>query len=666
MNRRALFALLSVALAAVIGLVFFWPGDEPDNHNPEVTGAEEVDLESANPDEIQVSAPVIEESSSKPSGRAESEMAAEKPEASEAEVEKPYAELSVQLFTEDDQVLDGIVVGTLFMPEPEREWDGLQALFFAMQGQAPKGFPLNETRTDEEGRATLPLFEHKYGWVVYGRTPGRLIGFKIVENVERGQTHDAGVLVLARGGTLRVEACDESGNPVAGAGVVLVADDSSDPTQMPIHFLKTDKDGIAEFRSLSFENHKMDVAKRGFVVAQKDPVAITVRGQGTEKVMLLRGGNLTGTVLDHLDQPMEGVTISIKADHWRDRPQGLTQGLMDDQIWATTDAFGKFEGSGLKPDVEYSVWAQPSPEVEVSSSGHKAGDDVTLKIYAVATLSGLVLKADGSPAVSALVGLHSAVAGNNGPPPVTLTTNADGSFSYELATGKYFMAVHHPSGEYFHRSVVALSQDLKLAPIKLPAGGSVELDFFKPDGSPYENAYLINIELLNETLVPAKSRERFDNLHRMRKKDIVKRGTSYLIEGLNPGTIGMRFYSPHYLEMRIEVAVKGGESTKQDVYLVEGGKLNLLIEVGEGYQPHRSVYELRYIDPIPEQFQHLQKTQRFLVNRKGRKTLERLLPGTWAVAIAADSDPKAAGVPGAELQRFSVQPGEQSRTIQVP
>ncbi len=667
MNRRALFALLSVALAAVIGLVFFWPGDEPVNQNPQRDGAEEVNLESANPNETPAPAAVVdEEGKSKISGRSKSEMAVENSVASETETEKSYAELSVQLFTENDRVLEGVVVGILFMPEPEREWDGLQALFFAMQGQAPKSFPLNEARTDEEGRATLPLFEHKYGWVVYGRTPGRLIGFKVVEDVEPGQVHDAGVLVLARGGTLRVEASDESGNPVAAAGVVLVADDDSDPTEMPIHFLKTDKNGVAEFKSLSFKNYRMDVAKVGYIVSHKDQVAITERGQGTEKVMLERGGTLTGTVLDHLDQPLEGVLISIRADQWRDRPDGLTEGLMDDQIWATTDVYGQFEGSGLKPDVNYSVWAKPSPEVAVSSSGHKAGDDVTLKIYAVATLSGLVLKADGVPAANATVGLHSAADSKNGPRPVTLVTKADGTFSYELAVGQYFLAVHHPSGEYFHRSVVALAQDLKLPAIKLPAGGSVKLDFFQPDGTPYANAHLIKVELLSESLAPAKRRERFDNLHEMRKKDILKRGSSYLIEGLNPGAVGLKFYSPHYLETRIEVAVISGEATMQEVHLVEGGKLNLLIEVGEGFQPHRSVYELRYLDPIPEQYQHLQKTQRFLVDRQGRKMLERLLPGTWAVGIAADSDPKAAGEPGAELERFTVQPGEQSRTIQVP
>ncbi len=578
--------------------------------------------------------------------------------------EAPYAKLVVRLYGENDSILNDAIAGILQLPEPNSNFSGLQPLFFTMQGRPPKSFVLNEVKVDDEGVAVLPLPKNKPGWVVYGRAFGRLVGFKIINHVASGETHDAGILVLRRGGSLRVEVTDDGGNAIADAGVLLVSEDKSDPTEMPIHYLRTNADGIADFNSLNFASYEMDVARVGYLSVDKRRVAITERGDGLEKVVLQTGGKIGGKVVDLQGRPVPDIPISIRAENHRHRPQGLTEDLLQDQVWATSGVDGAFEGTGLRPDATYTLAAAMSNEVAVRSTGHRVDDHVVLKVNRTVKFRGRILRADGTPAVGAVIGMQS-TAESSHIIPLSLTTAADGSFEGNLLRGVYRLCVHHESGEYIHEKVIRVKSAMVLPDVTLPNGGGLELTFYQPDGQPLKQVYLTEIALLDYAKSNAETKDLLQWLKQLRRKDISVHENVCRIDGLAPGPVKLKFHSPGFLPPTLTIDVIEGKLHRQEITLDEGGSVSLTISGPEGFDPQRLVYRLVYQDPVPDRHQDLRLNFRFLVDENGQVQRKDLLPGTWAVVVSDDSNPGLGGTPGAELGRFSILPGTQSKTFEI-
>lgn len=663
MNHPRLLLLLILALAAALA-VAFWPDDATEL---EIDPAAKESL--AELDQAVAEAGAVEEAKAQTEiennqGRAvavaDSQSEVDDPQAKVEE--QPYAELLVRLYGENDAILADATAGILLMPEPGNDFKNLQPLFFAMQGRAPKSFALIEAKPDENGEVILPLPKHKHGWVVYGRAFGRLVGFKIVNDIGAGERHDAGVLVLHRGGSLRVEVSDENGDAVVNANVLLVSQDNSDPTEMPLHFLRTDAAGVAEFHSLNFQRYEMDVAKPGYDFIDKKDVAITERGEGLEQVVLSRGGTISGSIVDHLDQPMAGIPIALRAEKRQHRPQGLTEDLMRDQQWALSDEHGQFEGRGLRADVPYSISASPSDEVTVRSSGHKVGDHVKLKVNPVVPFRGRIVQADGTPAAGAWIQMHPA-----GPSKhiVQMKTTSDGTFAGEVFRGNYWLIAHHETGEYIHPNLLRLNREQQMPDIMLPNGGSLSLTFLKPDGSPVEQVFLNELQSVERSGADKRTRDLLDHLGRLRRKDIIQRGNHCRIDGLNPGAVQLRFYVKDYLDPWLDLEVKAGQLVEREITVEESGSLRLRITGPEDFEPNKLVYVLTYADPVAPRHQRLRRTIRFLVSKSGEVRRQDLLPGTWIVSVAEDAKPNLGATPGAELGRFTIVAGDQERSVEI-
>jgi 5-hydroxyisourate hydrolase-like protein (transthyretin family) len=667
MNRRIIFFFLAL-IAVAISVLVFYPTDKGELLLPDENGgnveSKLADAESEGPGDTAVEDGVVEADGSGDGREAIAEAEATGNGEIEPALEEPWAELVIHLFGENDQVLEGAIAGILQMPEPGSDFSYLQPLFFTMQGRAPASFAVNEVKTDEDGKAVLPLPKNKHGWAIYGRADDRLVGFKIVQGVEKDESRDVGILVLRRGGSLRVEVEDESGKPVALANVVLVNKDDSDPTEMPIHFLRTNNDGVAEFRSLSFHEYEMDVAKPGFEFIDKKDVAITDRGEGLERVVLQGGGSIRGSIVDHLDQPMAGLQISIRAENHRHRPQGLTEDLMSDQAWAVSDESGQFEGYGLVADATYSLSASPSDEITVRSGGHKVGDNVELKVNPMVPFRGRVVLASGAPAVGASVSLQSAASSQH-IAPVAMKTNDDGVFEGDVFRGNYRLLIHHEKGEYIHPEVLRLNRKWQMPEIQLADGGSIKITFVKPDGSSVEQIYLSEIKLLAHADADKATRQLLGRLHRMRRKDIVQNNGTCRIDGLNPGKVRLRFHCPGYLEPWLDVDVDPGKLVEREFTVEEGCDLRLTITGPDGFNPRKLVYVLNYADPVSPRHQHLKRSIRFLVDKNGTVNRQALIPGTWTVSVGDDVNPNLGATPGAQLGSFVVIPGGQSQSFEI-
>jgi len=667
MDRRNLLLLIALVAATTAALIFY-PSDKGDLLLLEEEGNEvEAELEEAQADPVHDGMGVDEFTGGDSAGvgrEAIVEAAGNEKEKTELAVEEPYAELVIHLFGENDQILEGAIAGILQMPEPGNDFNDLQPLFLAMQGRAPASFALNEVQTNEDGKAVLPLSKHKHGWAVYGRADDRLVGFKVVQDIDQGESRDVGILVLRRGGSLRVEVQEESGEPVASANVVLISKDNSDPTEMPIHFLRTDDAGVAAFRSLSFHEYEMDVAKPGYEFIHKKIVAITERGDGLEEVVLRRGGSIRGSIVDHLDQPMAGVQISIRAGYHGHRPQGLTEDLMRDQVWAVSDDQGQFEGSGLLEDAKYTLSASPSEEVTVLSKGHRVGDVVELKVNPTVPFRGRVLLASGEPAADAWISMQSAVASKH-ILPVTMKTGADGVFGGDVYRGNYRLLIHHEKGEYIHPQVLRLNRKWQMPDIQLADGGGIKIRFLHPDGTTAERVYLSDIDLLEHANADQTTQKLLDSLHRIRRKDIVQSNGICRIYGLNPGKVRLRFHAPGYLEPWLDIEIEPGKLVEREFRLEEGCNLQLTIAGPEGFRPRRLVYVLECADPVAPRHQFLKREIRFLVNNEGQVHRKGLIPGTWTISVADDAKPDLGATPGAQLGSFVVVPGEQSKRFEI-
>ena len=665
MKPNRLILLLTVTLAAIAAVVF-WPADTlaPQQHEEAESSDSPLDLAEFDGKDGSKDAVLADEIGEVGEERHEVEVEDVGETSTDEQKEKPYAELLVRLYGENDAYLEGATAGILLMPEPGQDFNNLQPLFFAMQGQAPKSFALNEVETNEKGEAVLPLPNHKHGWVVYGRAFGRLVGFKVLQNLAADERHDAGVLVLRRGGTLQVEVADGLGKPIADASVVLISEDNSDPTEMPIHFLRTGADGIALFNALNFASYEMDVAKPGYLFIDKQRVAITERGNGLEQVVLHRGGSLTGQVIDEKGIGLAGVPVSIRAEQHKHRPQGLTEELMSDQQWAVSGADGQFEGAGLVEGASYFVRAEPSAEAAVQSKGHKVGDHVTLKVNPVVMLRGRVLQADGQPAVGASVGMQAANYSAH-IKPLVMRTAADGSFEGEVYRGNYRMVIHHESGEMIHPKVLRLNQATELPDFKLPAGGALEVRFIQPDGTPAEQVYLSRLILPQHEGADKTMRGLLSRLERLRRTDVMQHEDTIRVRGLNPGPVTMRFHAPGYLDPVLKVEVKSDELGQHEYRLERGGTLNLTITGPADFKPRRVAYELRYLDPLAERHQFLRTQLPFTVKSDGSRQHKRLIPGTWGVFVKDDINPDLGATPGAELGRFTVLAGEQSQRVEI-
>jgi hypothetical protein len=573
-----------------------------------------------------------------------------------------YAHLKIRLFGENDLPLADAAAGILKMPEPGNDFEGLQALFLTMQGQKPKGFPVNEKATDSQGYAVLPLPTSRDGWAVYGRVEGRMIAFQVIPEmqIDPGSEFDAGFLILKLGGRLEVDVVDETGASVADASVVLVTDSEDDPMEMPILFLRTDEQGQAIFSNLSFREYKIEVAKHGFLPFRQASIAITERGQAYLKALIPHGGEISGLVIGPDDRPLPGVPISLKAKDPELNPEGLTQAMLSDSNWAISDAEGGFSGSGLSAETQYTLTAELAPGVHAQSDEHQIGDFVTLKMPHTVRLTGVVVQPDGLPADHAQVGIwETSLKNRRDVGSYQTTSDAFGKFELQAEVGKFLLLVHHSSGFYMTRSPLNLAEDQDLGQLRLTQGGDLEITVIRADGSPVERVFLVRSNT-NEK-IPWRGRRNLaiQGMKQLRGSTIRYGAGKFSLSGLPKGEFEFQLYAPEYLDTVRRVKIIPGQKIQIQIELVQGATLNLQLLNSEGAAFSGGRQKFRLVGPPTELKPETPTVHSFRPNATGERRFDRLMPGSWVLELSTKTGEWNA------IDRYQLQVGVQNLTTVV-
>jgi protocatechuate 3,4-dioxygenase beta subunit len=653
--RRAWIPLM---LALVAGAaVLFWPSSAPSdgfgtieaqladdeergpvdtNFDPEVTEQPGVEIEQA------------EESGLDPQ-REGGDLLVAKPSPSVA----GEAFVLVQVVDENGAPMQGATVGVLGIPDmDDGNLEGLQPILFTVQGTPVKDFVVSERISDVEGKVRLgaPIDQQI---VVYARMSRHLISFQLRDPLEAGEEADMGQLRLAPGGYLEVRVIDELGGPVEDAAVIAQLNQGgSNPSELPIHYLRSDESGLAIFHHLSFKEYRLEVAKHGYRYFRENPVAITQRGDGLLEVTLSRGASMSGTVIDAHGGPVKGVTVDISSRSDRYSPDGLTRGLLGPVAAVVTDASGAFRVDGLFAEADYNLIARP-PRGLAHYSREKPAEGLTLQLPETAFVSGLVLRSDGEPARSARVTFLEDV-GNERRRlrPRNFRSDDEGLFEAAIPPGEYNWFIRHPSGEAASQSSLSLAGNFNLGEVWLSEGGVLEISFRRNDGSPAER---VNFQSVRRTDAGAANESRA--LAEARRPE--QRGSEgmFALRGLATGSYQLRFTSNEGLIPMIEAQTQPGVVTKLEIGLQQAAELRVDVLTREGARA-AGRYRIERKDPLPAEWSHMSSSNRFRLRDNGTAQVSGLVPGTYLLRV----DERGAQ-PFAE---FTLQAGSQEREFVLP
>ena len=191
---------------------------------------------------------------------------------------------------------------------------------------------------------------------------------------------EAGPLVLVRGGVLRGIVVDAEGQPLTGASITLQGENRSGGTAT------TGADGRFEIRPVVPGSHTLYAGKVGFV--QRPPESLELAGGEEIRIVLERGYEITGTVLDFDGKPVPQARVQVHP--WPTRGAEVLGVAM-------TDPRGRFSVGGLPAG---------SHGIAVTAVGHVFPDfppvpagttTVELRTARSVFIAGRVLKPEGEP-----------------------------------------------------------------------------------------------------------------------------------------------------------------------------------------------------------------------------------------------------------------------------
>jgi Carboxypeptidase regulatory-like domain len=286
-----------------------------------------------------------------------------------------------------------------------------------------------------------------------------------------GQAPARDIAQPPRTGTARIRGravAADSGQPLRRATIRLSSPEFRDPRST-----STDGEGFYEFRDLPSGRYTLSATKNGYVTMsygartwnQAGRVLTLADRQDVDRVDfgLLRGGVITGRVIDEFGDPAVGVNVQpLRSTIVNGQRSDSSMGQM-----ATTSDTGEFRMWGLMPG-DYHVLASPQrsfgPAMEITDdrTGYAstyypgtvsaaeaqlipivpgqtaAGIDITLTLTRTATISGMVVDSDGQPVRRGNVSLmprspNGMMMGMGGGP-----INPDGTFKISnVAPGEY-------------------------------------------------------------------------------------------------------------------------------------------------------------------------------------------------------------------------------------
>jgi uncharacterized GH25 family protein len=193
---------------------------------------------------------------------------------------------------------------------------------------------------------------------------------------------------------------------------------------------RTDSQGRFTISGLAPGAYRVDIApwggqEQGWLIESHEPVQA---GAQDVRVVAVRGATIAGTVVDEAGRPLAGAAVIATMDRG------------GRQVTVRSKPDGTFELAGLAKDAKFTVRATMSGRAEGRADEIPAGaTSVRLVLASGLSASGRIVRADGKPAVRAMVLLTSA----DGRSTVNARTDAAGRFSAGgLADGAYAVRVY--------------------------------------------------------------------------------------------------------------------------------------------------------------------------------------------------------------------------------
>lgn len=190
-------------------------------------------------------------------------------------------------------------------------------------------------------------------YCVEAEAPGFAPTFSEEFRFTLGQPTDGIVVVLTRGGSLRGRVLDDEGLPVEGARITTHPNDWSNnpfdralgdqyPTNATWRAAESDSAGEFELPHLAAEVYQLRITAPGWSqVALKDIVVREGTATDLGGVLLVRGGELTGSVTDSAGQATVGARVRL----FPSGPGGPSRG----DHWTVTGAYGEYGFVNVTP-----------------------------------------------------------------------------------------------------------------------------------------------------------------------------------------------------------------------------------------------------------------------------------------------------------------------------
>jgi len=510
-----------------------------------------------------------------------------------------------------------------------------------------------------DGRVMLRQETGRFRGMLYVRGAGTLQQVFAVE--ESNAVHrDLGDYRLERGGFFQIRFVDEDGNPAQGAQIWF---SSKIMKQPPGHVdsqkVRTDANGLARFDSVPLGSGRVVCRGPGYLPWQMDAVEATTEPAPPQTVTLSRGASAAILVVDARGNPVAGAEI------YEDFIYETTATVVHPGwpfFLGITAADGTFLVRGLGDGGKRIVaksgdsWSQasvrPGPEI------------VRIELRPVHVLSGRVRHLGGPIEEGGQLLIADPVRSMQ-IPYLRLDLTAGGAFTVPLPAGSYGLAIRHPEGSWMREQEFALTGDLDLGEIEVPAAPELRLICVDAaDGRPVPQGFA-------QPAHPTAAEWSGDEQWRFQLQRWLaamplsqKSGNVLTLRHLSRGPHRLEVSAPGYRSQKIEVEL-GREGAERTVALEAETRLTLAVLDADGLPAAGETFEL-----VPESYDEhwreadepvepLVRPVQALTDAAGIADVGFLFPGRWRVKYLWRPD-------GLVLGELELQAGTNSHSLKLP
>lgn len=482
------------------------------------------------------------------------------------------------------------------------------------------------TTTDEEGRYRVPGLRADTPYQGTATHQGYLSG--TIEEFESETNRDLGVTTLTEGALVRGRVLDENGNPIAGAQIsatehredmpgldMIVGLEGLGIRTNSAHTTKTNEDGNFSLSGVKSGDYQIRATATGYAAYKSDPMQLSDGVQKELDIVMDRGGEITGRVIDPNGTPMAGIQVAAM----RFMP-------MPSRSQTETDADGNFRLTGLDEGA-YNVSAK-SPGFATASVGQitPGSAPIELVFERKGAVRGVVLDvATGNAVEKFSVSCRRATNLSN----LNLTsldlssltnftnTGAENHFQNEsgefrltdLDPGSYTLSVR--SDQYVTHDLpieVIAGEEIEVE-VELDRGGAISGTLVDRHGNPIANAAIspktntkgerstsisFGVMVTNDGDEERTSSIEFGGPNRVRTDE----NGAFIVTGLAPGPVVLTVEHSDYMEKTLpEATIVRGETTELPTTTLEkGARIYGIIRDAEGNPTQRGNLLLYKLD----------------------------------------------------------------------